>query len=75
MSEADNLASFKACLHGPSVLLIRSSHRDSNLALVRSIFKCKGPALVVVINGKLMFTETLEDRAILVFSASSRILE
>jgi hypothetical protein len=47
-----------------SILLNKSSHKDSNFALVKVKLICKGPLAPVVIKGILISTDKDEDNAI-----------
>ncbi len=71
ISPADKPASFKAILQGSIVFSINSAQRDSSFALVSLIFKCFGPVLSAVINGKLISVCVDEDSSIFAFSAAS----
>ena len=74
ISSALMFASFKAALHGLMLLLIRSSTRDSNWALVIFKFKCFGPDASAVMNGRLISVWAELDNSIFAFSAASFIL-
>ena len=69
-----NPESFNAVLQGANVFLINDSVNDSNFALVSLRFKCFGPVLSAVINGKLISVCVVDDNSHLAFSAASLIL-
>ena len=71
ISEAERPASFKAALHGSILLVIKSSTRLSNLALVILMFKCFGPDASAVIYGRLTSVSIELESSIFAFSAAS----
>ena len=71
MSLAESLASFKACLHGPTTFSTRSLINSSNVARVKVIFKCFGPEASAVINGRLISVCFDVESSFLAFSAAS----
>ena len=71
ISDADKPASLRAVWHGGIVLVIKSSTKASNFALVIFKFMCFGPVLSAVINGKFISVWAAEDNSIFAFSAAS----
>ena len=71
ISVALNPESFNAFLQGSNVLSTSSSTSASNLALVSLRFKCFGPVLSAVINGKLISVCVADDNSHFAFSADS----
>ncbi len=64
-------ASFRQFLNGWMQRSKRLSQICSIFARVSCTFRCFGPEASAVMNGRLMSTDAVEDRAILAFSASS----
>ena len=64
-------ASLRAVSQGVMLLFTKSSTNCSNLALVKSMFKCLGPSWVAVINGRFTFVFCELESSILAFSAAS----
>ena len=71
ISLAERPASLRAVSHGGIVLLIKSSTRASNFALVIFKFMCLGPVLSAVIKGRFISVCAAEESSILAFSAAS----
>ena len=71
ISAAEKPESFKAVLQGVKVFSIRPWTKASSLALVNFKFKCFGPDLSAVINGKFISVCAEEESSILAFSAAS----
>ena len=71
MSPAATPESVIACLHGPTVRLIRSSTSCSRLDRVRVMTRCLGPEASAVINGRFISVCTVVESSILARSADS----
>ena len=71
ISEVDNPASESAFLLGSTIRFTKSDTRSSNFALDKLRFKCLGPELSAVINGRLISVCFEEDNSFLAASAAS----
>ncbi len=71
MSALVKPASCKALRTGILVLSIKSCVNSLNLARVKVVSKCNGPASPAVINGKEICAEVTPERSFLAFSAAS----
>ena len=71
MSLADNLASFKAFLTGSRVDSVKSSVKDSNLALESDVSKLITPSFPCAKNGNEICVIVIPDKSFLAFSAAS----
>src|SRR5699024_7626605 len=64
-------ASFNACRTGFLVRSTNSCVNSSNLARLKEVSKCNGPASDAVMNGKLICVDVTPDKSFLAFSAAS----
>ena len=71
ISAAEKPESFKAVLHGSNVLSTKLWTNASSFALVNFKFKCLGPVLSAVINGKFISVCAADESSIFAFSAAS----
>ena len=71
ISLVESFASARAFLVGSIVASTSLLVSSSNFALVRSMLRCFGPSAVAVMNGRLIFVESVEESSFLAFSAAS----